>query len=193
MVKIRSVFFSVFAKPAWKIGSVSLLFSLKSFWEGKIYSDVFFSRWKHEQYFRQNLHERKKNLHLKCTQCECVKSDIIKNKSLQPKSVNYLFKVKRRVKWKKYSSYLNDDPIDIGLCLGFKLSCNTLFTHAKNAWVFRASWAKPRLISITKVKMHHNVFVFWLEIFLFKIEITWGKKLKRLVVTSIQFFIRFYN
>jgi hypothetical protein len=52
-----------------------------------------------------------------------------------------------------------------------KLNCNTLFTHAGNACIFRASLAKPRLFSITKVKTHRNALGFLLEIFLFKIEI----------------------
>jgi hypothetical protein len=41
-----------------------------------------------------------------------------------------------------------------------KLSCDIPFTHAENACVFRASWAKPRLFSITKVKMHRNALQF---------------------------------
>ena len=45
-----------------------------------------------------------------------------------------------------------------------KLSCNTTFTHAENACVVRASWAKPRLV--TKVKTQR--IAFWIEIFLFK-------------------------
>ena len=49
--------------------------------------------------------------------------------------------------------------------LAVKLSCNTPFTHAESACVFRGSWAKPRIV--TKVKMQS--IVFWIEIFLLKI------------------------
>jgi hypothetical protein len=53
-------------------------------------------------------------------------------------------------------------------CL-IKLRCN-------NKCVFRASWAKPRLFSITKVKKMQCI-AFLLEIFLFKTEIACDKKL----------------
>jgi hypothetical protein len=54
----------------------------------------------------------------------------------------------------------------------------------ENACIFSASWDKPRLFSITKVK-HTAMNVFSLEIFQFKIEIACGKKLKRDVVTIL--------
>ncbi len=41
-----------------------------------------------------------------------------------------------------------------------KARCDTPFQHASTACVFRASWAKPRLISITKVKTHLNALHF---------------------------------
>ena len=40
-------------------------------------------------------------------------------------------------------------------------SCNFTFTRAENAWFFRASWAKPRLFFITKVKIQHNGLYFY--------------------------------
>ena len=59
---------------------------------------MFFFKVKTRTILSPNLHEKKRrNLHLKCTQCECVKSDIIKS-SLQTKTANSLFKVKRDIK-----------------------------------------------------------------------------------------------
>ncbi len=72
---------------------------------------------------------------------------------------------------------------------GFNLSCDTPFTHAVNACVFRASWAKPRLFSLVfnnHCKNAPQCVALWLEIILFKIEITCGKKLKQHVATRLK-------
>jgi hypothetical protein len=60
--------------------------------------------------------------------------------------------------------------------------------HVENTCVFRASWAIPRLFSLVFNNLGKNApqwVAFWLEIFLFKIDIACGKKLKRHVATSL--------
>ena len=66
--------------------------------------------------------------------------------------------------------------------ISVKLSCYTLFTHAENACIFRASWAKPRLV--TKVKMQN--IAFWIEIFLFKNWNRMRQKVETACVTRLK-------
>ena len=56
----------------------------------------------------------------------------------------------------------NQDRIEIPFCntQDLKPSCNTPFTYVKNACIFRASRAEPRLFLIAKVKTHSNELSF---------------------------------